>query len=101
MVSAILYQLTRNLSVEEIKAGGFDAYYVDHTTGIWTQAASGAPLLLHITNPKAIRLLICLRTWQQMVQLCKNNNEYLRDVLDSLAYWTPDYQELRNSSVFR
>lgn len=65
MVSAILYQLTRNLSVEEIKAGGFDAYYVDHTTGIWTQAASGAPLLLHITNPKAIRLLICLRTWQQ------------------------------------
>ena len=26
MVSAILYQLTRNLSVEEIKAGGFDAY---------------------------------------------------------------------------
>ena len=43
MVSAILYQLTRNLSVEEIKAGGFDAYYVDHTTGIWTQAASGAP----------------------------------------------------------
>ena len=43
MVSAILYQLTRNLSVEEIKAGGFDAYYVDHTTGIWTPAASGAP----------------------------------------------------------
>lgn len=43
MVSAILYQLTRNLSVEEIKAGGFDAYYIDHTTGIWTQAASGAP----------------------------------------------------------
>lgn len=58
-------------------------------------------LLLHITNPKAIRLLICLRTWLRMVQLCKNNNEYLRDVLDSLAYWTPDYQELRNSSVFR
>ena len=42
MVSAIVYQLTRELSVEEIKAEGFDAYYVDHTTGIWPQAASGA-----------------------------------------------------------
>ena len=43
MVSAIVYQLTRNLSMEEIKANGFDVYYVDHTTGIWPQAASGAP----------------------------------------------------------
>ena len=43
MVSAIVYQLTRNLSVDEIKKAGFDAYYVDHSTGIWPQAASGAP----------------------------------------------------------
>ena len=43
MVSAIVYQLTRNLSVDEIKKAGFDAYYVDHTTGICPQAASGAP----------------------------------------------------------
>ena len=43
MVSAIVYQLTRNLSIDEIKKAGFDAYYVDHTTGIWPQAASGAP----------------------------------------------------------
>ena len=43
MVSAIVYQLTRNLSVDEIKKAGFDAYYVEHTTGIWPQAASVAP----------------------------------------------------------
>ena len=43
MISAILYQLTRNLSVEEIKNGGFDTYFVDHTTGIYPQAASGMP----------------------------------------------------------
>jgi spore coat protein JC len=43
MVSAIVYQLTRNLSVDEIKASGFDAYFVDHTTGIYPQAASGVP----------------------------------------------------------
>ena len=43
IVSAILYQLTRNLSIEEIKKSGFDAYFVDHTTGIYPQAASGTP----------------------------------------------------------
>ncbi|MCR5141590.1 MAG: manganese catalase family protein [Ruminococcus sp.] len=43
MVSAILYQLTRDLSIEEIKESGFDAYFVDHTTGIYPQAASGTP----------------------------------------------------------
>lgn len=43
MISAILYQLTRNLSIDEIKKAGFDAYFVDHTTGIYPQAASGVP----------------------------------------------------------
>lgn len=41
MVSAILYQLTKDLTVDQIKAQGFDQYFVDHTTGIWPQAASG------------------------------------------------------------
>lgn len=41
MVSTILYQLTRNLSVEEIKKAGFDTYFVDHTTSAYPQAASG------------------------------------------------------------
>ena len=43
MISAILYQLTRCLSPEEIKKSGFDTYFVDHTTGIYPQAASGVP----------------------------------------------------------
>ena len=43
MISAILYQLTKDLSIEEIKASGFDTYFVDHTTGIYPVAASGAP----------------------------------------------------------
>ena len=41
MISAILYQLTRNLSMDQIKESGFDTYFVDHTTGIYPQAASG------------------------------------------------------------
>ena len=43
MVSTIVYQLVKDASIEEIKQGGFDAYFVDHTVGLWPQAASGAP----------------------------------------------------------
>ncbi len=43
MIGAIVYQLTRNLTMEQIKQSGFDTYFVDHTTGIYPVAASGAP----------------------------------------------------------
>ena len=43
MVAAILYQLTRNLTDDEIKAGGFDKYYVDNGDGIFPCSASGVP----------------------------------------------------------
>ncbi len=43
LVSTILYQLTRCLTTEEIKSSGFDTYFVDHTVGIYPQAASGTP----------------------------------------------------------
>lgn len=43
MVSTIVHQLTCNLSLEEIQNSGFANYYVDHTTGIWPQAAGGVP----------------------------------------------------------
>lgn len=43
MIGAIVYQLTRNLSIDEIKEAGFDKYYVDHTTALWPQAAGGIP----------------------------------------------------------
>ena len=43
MVGAIVHQLTRNLTEEEIKKGGYDAYFVDHTTGIYPSSASGVP----------------------------------------------------------
>lgn len=43
IVAAIVHQLTRNLSMEEIEKSGFANYYVDHTVGVWPQAASGFP----------------------------------------------------------
>ena len=43
MIGAIVHQLTRDLSVDEIKKAGFDAYFVDHTAGVYPTAASGFP----------------------------------------------------------
>ena len=43
MIGAIVYQLTKNLTVQQIKEGGFEDYFVDHTTGIYPQSASGVP----------------------------------------------------------
>lgn len=43
MVGAIVYQLTRNLTPDEIDKQGFGTYFVDHTTGVYPQAASGTP----------------------------------------------------------
>lgn len=43
MISVIVHQLTKDLSPEEIKASGFDKYYVDHTLALWPQAAGGVP----------------------------------------------------------
>lgn len=43
MVAAIVYQLTRNLTEQQIKDGGFETYFVDHTAGIYPQSAGGIP----------------------------------------------------------
>lgn len=43
MIGAIVHQLTRNLSEDEIKKSGFDAYFVDHTTGVYPASAAGVP----------------------------------------------------------
>ncbi len=52
IVCAIVHQLTRNLSPEDIKKSGFDTYYVDHTLGIWPQAASGTPFSATVFQSK-------------------------------------------------
>lgn len=43
MICAIVYQLTRDLTPQQIAEQGFDAYFVDHTTGLYPVAASGVP----------------------------------------------------------
>ena len=46
MIGTIIYQLTRDLSMEEIEKSGFANYYVDHTIGVWPQAVALTPILL-------------------------------------------------------
>lgn len=43
MIGTIVHQLTRNLTEEQIREGGFAPYFVDHTTSVYPTAASGAP----------------------------------------------------------
>lgn len=43
MVAAVIHQLTREMTPDEIKAAGFDTYFVDHTAGVYPAAASGFP----------------------------------------------------------
>lgn len=43
MIGSIVYQLTKDLTPEQIKEAGFDAYYIDHTTGIYPSSSAGTP----------------------------------------------------------
>ena len=39
----MVFQLTKDLTAEQAKTAGFDAYYIDHATGLWPAAAAGIP----------------------------------------------------------
>lgn len=43
IIGAIVHQLTRNLTPQQVEESGFGPYYIDHTTGLWPQAAGGIP----------------------------------------------------------
>ena len=43
IICDMVYQLTKDMSIEDAKAAGFDAYYIDHTSALWPQAAAGLP----------------------------------------------------------
>ena len=43
MICAMVYQLTKNLTEQQIKESGFDKYFVDHTTAVYPVAATSLP----------------------------------------------------------
>ncbi len=54
MIGTIVYQLTRNLTEDQIKTAGFDTYFVDRTAGVYPTAASGFPIARRAWPAKAI-----------------------------------------------
>ncbi len=43
MICAIIHQLTRGMSAQDLQRSGLGAYYIDHTNGLWPQSAGGIP----------------------------------------------------------
>lgn len=79
MIAAIVRQLTKGLSAEELEAAGFAPYYVDHTAGIWPQAPAVFRLRPVNSRAKAMRSRIFLKIWLRRVRLYKDNIEVLKE----------------------
>ena len=43
IICAMVYQLTKDMKIEDVKKAGFEPYYIDHTGGIWPMASGGVP----------------------------------------------------------
>ena len=91
MICAMVYQLTKNLSVEEAKTAGFDAYYIDHTAALWPQAAAGVPFTAKEFQSKG----------DAVTDLTENlaAEQKARTVYDNLLRMIPD-QEVREPLKF-
>lgn len=92
MISTMVHQLTRNLSMEQIKETPFEAYYVDHTAAVWPQAAGGIPFnacefqskgdaITDITEDMAAEQK-ARTTYDNLIRLSKDDP----DVLDPLRF---------------
>ena len=92
MIGAIVYQLTRNLSEEDIKKHGFDAYFVDHTTGVYPASAEGVPFTAAYLQSKGDVLADlhedlaaeqkARATYEKLIDLCADDP----DVIDPLRF---------------
>lgn len=65
MVSTMVHQLTRDLTMEEIENSGLGPYYIDHTVGVWPQATGVFHLMPANSRVKVIQSRIYLKTLQQ------------------------------------
>lgn len=63
IVAAIIHQLTRNLTAEQLAEQGFGPYYIDHATGIWPQAAGGVPFNAASSRVREILSRIFMKIW--------------------------------------
>ena len=101
MICAIVHQLTRNLTPEEIEKYGFDKYYVDHTLALWPQAASGAPWTATYFQSKGDPITDLHEDMAADGTTAYVQHRSVKEVLYNLVCQTPDFTELRNSNVFQ
>lgn len=91
MIATIVHQLTRNMTMEQIKEAGFETYFVDHTAGVYAQAAAGFPFdaLCFASKGDAITDLTenmaaeqkARTTYDNIIRLCDDP-----DVLDPIRF---------------
>lgn len=101
MICAIVHQLTKNLSPEEIERSGFAPYYVDHTLALWPQAASGAPWTATYFQSKGDPITDLHEDLAADGTTAYVQHRSVKEVLYNLVCQTPDFTELRNSNVFQ
>ena len=102
IICAMVYQLTRNLTPEQAKTAGFDAYYIDHTTGLWPAAAAGIPfnacenLIRVIDDPDVLAPLKFLRA-REIVHFQRFGEalEKVKEKLDpsNYYYFNPEFDK--------
>lgn len=73
IIGAIVHQLTRNMTPEEVKKAGYEAYFVDHTAGVYPTAASGSPWNAASMAVKGDLIADLTEDLAAMVRLRKNN----------------------------
>lgn len=101
MVCTIVHQLTRNLTIEQIKEQGFADYYVDHTTGIYPIAASGTPWSADTMQSTGDPITDLMEDMAADGTTAYVQHRSVKEVLYNLVCQTPDFTELRNSNVFQ
>lgn len=101
MISTMVHQLTRNMTVEQLKGTPFEAYYVDHTAGIWPQAAGGIPFNACEFQSKGDAITDLTEDMAADGTTAYVQHRSVKEVLYNLVCQTPDFTELRNSNVFQ
>ena len=101
MIAAIVHQLTRNLTAEQLVEQGFGPYYIDHATGIWPQAAGGIPFNACEFQSKGDVITDLHEDMAADGTTAYVQHRSVKEVLYNLVCQTPDFTELRNSNVFQ
>ncbi|MCL1901772.1 MAG: manganese catalase family protein [Firmicutes bacterium] len=81
IVGSIVHQLTKDCTLEEIKKGGYDAFYVEHGLGVYPQNAGGIPFTAAAMQSKGDPIADLYENLAAE-QKARVTYEYLLDMID-------------------